>query len=280
MDSQIKLNNVCFSYQSHELILDHLNYLFEPNNIYGIIGLSGSGKTTFCKLLANLILPTTGEVIYFDTITITKQRKCKKLYYQLNSKIGYVMQFCEKQLLGNSVLEEVLMGYQNFHGKHPDDEQLALTWLQKLNFDENLIHQNVFAISQGQQRKVALASILILNQDVLIFDEPTVGLDYETKIKLTKIIKELKKQNKIIIIVSHDFDWLYSLCTKGIWFANHQIKSASDCPLFFFNQELPTYFNHVPFMVQLINEYEQQTKTTIIDKTKYLTLDDFLKDHH
>ncbi|MBO7084714.1 AAA family ATPase [bacterium] len=64
----------------------------------------------------------------------------------------------------------------------------------------------MFAISQGQQRKVALASILILNQPVLILDEPTVGLDYETKIALTTIIKKLRQENKIIIIISHDFD--------------------------------------------------------------------------
>lgn len=216
MNNQIKLTNVSFAYNRDDLILKDLNYTFNANNIYGIIGLSGSGKSTFCKLLTNLILPTSGQINYFDQIVITNQKKCKKLYYQLNNEIGYVMQFCEKQLLGNSVLEEVLMGYENFHGKNPNNTQLAINWLRQLNFDESLINQNVYAISQGQQRKVALAAILILDQDVLVFDEPTVGLDYETKLALTSIIRKLNQQNKIIIIVSHDFDWLYSLCSQCI----------------------------------------------------------------
>ena len=280
MNNQIKLTNVSFAYYHDEWILKDLNYTFKANNIYGIIGLSGSGKSTFCKLLTNLVLPTSGQINYFDQIEITNQRKCKKLYYQLNRQIGYAMQFCEKQLLGNSVLEEVLMGYENFHDKNPNNKQLAINWLRQLNFDESLIDQNVFAISQGQQRKVALASILILNQDVLVFDEPTVGLDYQTKLALTNIIKKLKEQNKIIVIVSHDFDWLYSLCSQCIWLDHCQIKNVSSCPRFFFNQELVTTFNHVPFMVKLLNEYEQQTNTLIENKTKYLTLTDFLKDHH
>ena len=279
MNNEIRLTNVSFGYTKNEFILQDFNYTFKPKNIYGIIGLSGSGKSTFCKLLANLMLPTSGQLLYFDEVTINNQRKCKKLYYQLNSKIGYVMQFCEKQLLGNSVVEEVLIGYENFHGKNPDNKALSISWLRKLNFDESLIDQNVFAISQGQQRKVALASILILNQPVLIFDEPTVGLDYETKNALTKIIKELSTQDKIIIIVSHDFDWLYSLCSNCLWLDQHQIKYQASCPSFFFNHELAIRFNHLPFMVNLINEYEQQTNT-LIDKTKYLTLDDFLQDHH
>lgn len=280
MSRQIKLDDVSFGYLSKELILDHLNFTFLPMQIYGIIGLSGSGKSTFCKLIANLVLPSAGQINYFDELIITKQKKCKKLYYQLNSQVGYVMQFCEKQLLGNSVLEEVLMGYQNFHGKHENDKEIAINWLKQLNFDESLITKNVFAISQGQQRKVALAAILILDQPVLILDEPTVGLDYETKTALTAIIKKLKQEGKIIIIISHDFDWLYSLCSYCLWLDNKQIKFSDKCPHFFFNKQLPTCFNHLPFMVKLLNEYEQQTKTVILNKTKYLTLNDFLEDHH
>ena len=279
MNTQIKLIDVSFGYVSKQLILQHLNYTFQAGQIYGVIGLSGSGKSTFCKLIANLVLPTNGQINYFDELIITNHKKCKKLYYQLNSQVGYVMQFCEKQLLGNSVLEEVLMGYENFHGKHETNKALAINWLKQLNFDESLITKNVFAISQGQQRKVALASILILNQPVLIFDEPTVGLDYETKIALTIIIKKLKQENKIVIIISHDFDWLYSLCSSCLWLDQKQIKFSDQCPHFFFNKELPMSFNHVPFMVQLLNEYEHQTKTIILNKTKYLTLNDFLKDH-
>ncbi|MBO7084715.1 ATP-binding cassette domain-containing protein [bacterium] len=126
MNIKIKLSDVCFGYLSKNLILQHLNFTFEANQIYGIIGLSGSGKSTFCRLIANLILPSSGQINYFDELVITNRKKCKKLYYQLNEQIGYVMQFCEKQLLGNSVLEEVLMGYQNFHGKHESDESLAI----------------------------------------------------------------------------------------------------------------------------------------------------------
>ena len=279
MNIKIKLSDVCFGYLSKNLILQHLNFTFEANQIYGIIGLSGSGKSTFCRLIANLILPSSGQINYFDELVITNRKKCKKLYYQLNEQIGYVMQFCEKQLLGNSVLEEVLMGYQNFHGKHENDESLAIAWLEQLNFDKRLITKNVFAISQGQQRKVALASILILNQPVLILDEPTVGLDYETKIALTTIIKKLRQENKIIIIISHDFDWLYSLCSCCLWLDDMQIKFNDECPHFFFNSQLLNCFNHVPFMVQFLNEYEQQTNKAILNKAKYLTLTDFFKDH-
>ena len=74
MNKEIKLSNVSFNYHSNDLILHDLNYTFLPNNIYGIIGLSGSGKSTFCKLLANLILPSSGQVNYFDEITITNKK--------------------------------------------------------------------------------------------------------------------------------------------------------------------------------------------------------------
>lgn len=203
MNNYIKLSNINFSYNKNKKVIFNFSYEFEKGNIYCLVGLNGSGKTTLCNLIANLYQITEGEINYFDETILTNK---KKIFKKINSIVSIVFQFSEKQLFAETALEDVKYGLKNYGFKDEEATKIALKYLNYFNFPNNLINQSIFNLSEGQKRKVALSGILCLNKEVLILDEPTISLDYETKLILTKLILEYKNNNKLVIIVSHDFD--------------------------------------------------------------------------
>ncbi len=211
---EVKFNDVYYIYNEKtplaKMVLGNINTTFKEGTISGIIGKSGSGKTTLIELINALLLPTKGSVEVGSKV-ISKTRKIKNIN-NLRYKIGLVFQIPEEQFFCQTVKEEIEFGMKYFKKTVKNIEKHILDALLMVGLDATYLNRNPFTLSSGEMRKVAIASILAFNPKVIILDEPTIGLDNQSKKNLIKIIKLLKtRYKKTIIIVSNDTDLLLQI---------------------------------------------------------------------
>ena len=211
---EVKFNNVYYVYNEKtplsKLVLGDINTTFKEGTINGIIGRSGSGKTTMVELINALILPTKGNVTVGSKV-ISKTRKIKNIN-NLRYRIGLVFQFPEEQFFCKTVKEEIEFGMRYFKKTVKSIEKHVSDDLLMVGLDDSYLTRNPYTLSSGEMRKVAIASILAFNPKIVILDEPTIGLDNSSKENLIKIIKLLKNRyHKTVIIVSNDTDMLHKI---------------------------------------------------------------------
>lgn len=193
---EIRFNDVSFSY-GNNVVFDKFSCCINSGLISGVIGASGSGKSTMLDLIDGLVTCSNGYVSVGNYKVDSSVRK----------SIGYLFQFSEDQIFNSSVYKEIEFGLKCFKCSNIDSrirESIKL-----VGFDESILSLNPHKLSNGEKRKVAIASVLAYDPDILILDEPTVGLDNISKNGLMKLLKELKSRGKTILIVSHDIDFIH-----------------------------------------------------------------------
>lgn len=210
---EIKFNEVSFCYypntKMQKNVLNKVSFNIHSETIHGIIGNSGSGKTTLLELMNGLLIPTSGDLTV-GSFSINKVEMTKN-YKKLRNDVGLVFQFPEEQFFCRTVRDELLFALKNYTHKYQLEEK-AIQVLKMVGLDENYLNRNPFQLSYGEKRRIAIASVLMLNPKVLLLDEPTVGLDYSGKKTLMTLIKKLREDyHKTIVIVSHDIDMIYEL---------------------------------------------------------------------
>ena len=181
--------------------LDHVDLKIEDGEILGIIGHTGSGKSTLIQHLNGLLKPTEGAVYFNGEDIHDKDFSMKKL----RSKIGLVFQYPEHQLFESTVIEDVQFGPKNM-GLDPL-EMGSFEALKQVGMGEEYLDVSPLELSGGQKRRVAIAGVLAMEPDVLILDEPTAGLDPKGRDEIYQLITELHRQRNItVIIVSHSME--------------------------------------------------------------------------
>ena len=205
---EIYLENVSYTYQSgtpfERRALFDMTVTIKDGSYTAFIGHTGSGKSTIMQLLNGLYLPTSGQVKVDDTI-INSQSKNKEIK-PIRKKVGLVFQFPESQLFAETVLEDIAFGPQNFGVSKEEAEQRALESLRLVGLSDELRDQNPFDLSGGQMRRVAIAGILAMQPDILVFDEPTAGLDPQGRKELMSLFKQLHLSGITIVLVTHLMD--------------------------------------------------------------------------
>lgn len=237
----INLKEVKFTYNTlkkkiaPKFILNDINlHIDSQDEFITLIGQSGAGKSTLVQLLNGLLLSNYGEVVVFDkTLSNNKKIKLK----DTRKRVGLVFQFPEAQLFDETVLKDVSFGPKNFGLDNP--VELARKALSVVGIDESLYETNPFNLSGGQMRRVAIAGILASNPDILVFDEPTVGLDPEGRKELLNLLKKLNEEyHKTIILVTHDMDIVASVAKRVIVLKRGMIAYDGDKTSLFKNDEL------------------------------------------
>lgn len=211
---EVKFNNMGYIYNKgtefENAILKDINLDFKSGKIHAIVGKSGSGKTTILELIDGLITPTTGS-IDVGNYHLENNQKLKNLN-DMRVKVGLVFQFPEEQFFCKTVKQEIEFGMNCFHYKTNTIEKRVIDALRMVGLDESYLERDPFSLSHGEMRTVAIASVLAFNPKVIVFDEPTVGLDNNSKKNLVRLIKMLKNRySKNIIIVSHDTEFLLKI---------------------------------------------------------------------
>lgn len=199
-----KVNYIYGNETAYELhALKDINLVIEDGQFIGIIGHTGSGKSTLIQHLNGLIKPTTGS-IYYNGEDISDADFDKK---KLRSKVGLVFQYPEHQLFEINVFEDVCFGPRNLGLTEKEAQLRAFEALRMVGFEEELFYQSPFELSGGQKRRVAIAGVLAMKPDVLILDEPTAGLDPKGRDEILDQIKHLhENSNMTVILVSHSME--------------------------------------------------------------------------
>lgn len=203
------------------LILDHVNYVYGEDTalavhalkdinlvipdgqFIGLIGHTGSGKSTLVQHLNGLIRPTSGA-IYYNGEDIHDKDYDKK---QLRSKVGLVFQYPEHQLFEIDVFKDVCFGPKNLGLSQKETELRAYAALKQVGLEDEFFYQSPFDLSGGQKRRVAIAGVLAMKPEILVLDEPTAGLDPKGRDEILDQIAKLKEETGItVILVSHSME--------------------------------------------------------------------------
>ena len=213
----IKVENVFYTYlkkaSNSTLALQDVSLSIEKNDFVAIVGETGSGKSTLVQMLNALLIPDKGQVLVDDFVVSYKNRKNRKIR-NLRKQVGLVFQFPEYQLFEETVEKDVAFGVKNFGAKNEEALESAHRALRSVGLDESYYQRPPFELSGGEKRKVAIAGILALNPDIIIFDEPTVGFDPASAKELMSLIVSMHQSGKTIIVVTHDMDLVNEYAQK------------------------------------------------------------------
>ncbi|MDD3660116.1 MAG: energy-coupling factor transporter ATPase [Lachnospiraceae bacterium] len=203
----ILLNHVSYVYQAGTEMavtaLNDINLKIPDGQFIGLIGHTGSGKSTLVQHLNGLLRPTKGA-LYYDGEEYYSQGFDLK---RLRSKVGLVFQYPEHQLFEADVFSDVCFGPTNLGLDRKEVELRAYTALKQVGIEDEYFYQSPFELSGGQKRRVAIAGVLAMKPDVLILDEPTAGLDPKGRDEILDQIKALQKESGItVILVSHSME--------------------------------------------------------------------------
>lgn len=178
----------------------NVNLKIEDGEFVGLIGHTGSGKSTLIQHLNGLLKPTKGGIYYNGEDISDKDFSLKKL----RSKVGLVFQYPEHQLFENTVIDDVQFGPKNIGMEPLQVELKSFDALKQVGIGEDLLDVSPLELSGGQKRRVAIAGVLAMEPEVMILDEPTAGLDPEGRDEIYELVEKLHRENNMtVIIVSH-----------------------------------------------------------------------------
>ncbi len=277
---RIETKNLSFSYgESSKALsvraLDGVSVTINEGEFFGIIGQTGSGKSTFVQHLNGLIkISKDNGKITVGEYDLT-DKKCD--FKSLRAKLGMVFQYPEYQLFAETVEEDVAFGLKNFNKAISEQEikervKEALE-IVGLNYDR-IKEKSPFELSGGQKRRVAIAGVIVTRPEVLVLDEPVAGLDPKGKKEFISLLHKLHKSFvKTIVLVSHDMNIVSENCTRAVIFSNGKII-AEGTPKTLFNdaekiRELGLDLPATAFL-------QQALKQENVDIQSDLTIDGFV----
>lgn len=228
MDFVIQADHVTYSYPlAKEPALKQLNVGIERGKFYGVIGENGAGKTSFCALLRGFI-PEFYKGDMEGTVFV-EGKPISEYGGNIASKIGYVFQNPFTQISGvkDTVFEEVAYGLENM-GVPVEEIEKRVVDVMRMTDIEALAEKNPFDLSGGQMQRVALASVIVLEPDILVIDEPTSQLDPEGTESVFAIIKALKDRHKTIILVEHKIDLIAEYADEVLVFKDGEIIASGE----------------------------------------------------
>ena len=206
----IAFEQVSFSYDDERDALQNIDLVVEDGEFLGVIGHTGSGKSTLVQLMNALLVPTAGCVLV-DGLD-TRERKLRR---EVRTKVGLAFQYPETQLFANTVAEDVTFGPRNLGLSDDEVNRRVREALDHVGLDYDAIAQrSPFDLSGGQQRRVALAGILAMEPSVLVLDEPAAGMDPATVDEIRNYLRDLNDQGLTIVLVSHSMDDVAELCSR------------------------------------------------------------------
>ncbi len=197
----IEVKNVDFSYEQDEEILNDFSLDIEKGSFVAVLGHNGSGKSTLAKLLNGLNLPDKGKV-YIDGIDTADDTRS----LDIRNKVGLVFQNPDNQIVATIVEEDVAFGPENLGLERKEIRKRVDESLQAVGMYEYL-HHEPHRLSGGQKQRVAIAGILAMQPECVVFDEPTAMLDPRGRKDVMNIIKKLNKEmNKTVVLITHYMD--------------------------------------------------------------------------
>ncbi len=204
----IRLEHLSHSYgvgtAYEQVALKDVTFSIEPGEFIGLVGHTGSGKSTLIRHLNGLLRATSGKLLYDGQDANDRKSDAAR---KLRRSVGVVFQYPEYQLFASTVLEDVCFGPQQRGASLEDAQKLAQGALATFDIGPELYMRSPLELSEGQKRKVAIAGVLAMNPDVIVLDEPTAGLDAIGRRALLDPLRQMnQEQGKTIILSSHNME--------------------------------------------------------------------------
>ena len=282
---KIKLINVSHSFDLNinkkiEAV-SNASFQINQNEFIGIIGPTGSGKTTLIEHLNCLLIPEKGS-IEFEYLVQTKNKKTNQIEEQLKTRVikkswrkikkineirklvGIVFQFAEYQLFEETIEKDIIFGPMNMGISKEEAKKIAKEVIVKVGLDESFLDRNPFELSGGQKRRVAIAGIIAMKPSILVFDEPTAGLDPQGAKEMLDLFETLSKDGTTIIIVSHNLDDILEYTKRTIFIKDGKIIKNDETLKILSDEEfLRENEMSVPKLISLTNKINQKYDTKI-----------------
>ena len=221
--------DVRYSYLDRFLALDGVDLSVHRGEKLALLGANGCGKSTLLKILDGLIFPTGGTVTAYGEPVTEDSLEDEQMNAGFRSRIGFVFQNSDAQVFSPTVREELSFGPLQL-GLDRDEVSRRITDVLELLQISELADRAPFQLSGGQKKRVAIGTVLAMNPEVLLFDEPTAALDPRTSEWLTGLIEDLAEAGKTIVLATHDLDSLERLADRCVVFSEEHRIVAEGTP--------------------------------------------------
>ena len=228
----IRMEHVSFSYSDQGPTVQDVSFHVEKGEFAAILGANGAGKTTTVRLIDGLIRPTSGRVLIHgaDTATSPVSERARR--------VGFLFQNPDRQICKNTVREEILFGLKTVRGEE-SEEALNARCEEVLKDFGFTGEEEPFSLSRGQRQRVALASILAVEPEVLILDEPTTGLDYLECCHIMDRIRRMNEEQQVtVIMVCHDMEVVLDYAGRALVMSGGRLLADGPVREIFRNREL------------------------------------------
>lgn len=208
----LEVRNVSFNYSDKTTLCKDINLSVREGEVIGITGHNGAGKSTLLKIICGLLKEKDGDILFHGE-KIKYKKRVKEAYY--------VMQDSDYQLFSDSVMNEFSLG------DIKEEKEDIIKVLEELGL-KNSLDKHPLSLSGGQKQRLCVAIAKMKKAKVLCFDEPTSGLDYRNMLKVNELIKDIRKEKRAVIIVSHDKEFLYKTCSKILKLEEGRLKDVEN----------------------------------------------------
>ncbi len=233
------------------IALDDVNLEIKDGSFTTILGHTGCGKSTLIQCLNGLIIPDEGTIEIAGYVLNNKKKN--KNIKKIRKKVALVFQFPEYQLFEETVEKDVAFGPSNYGLKEAEAFKLAHKYLNLVGIDESYYKRSPFELSGGEKRRVAIAGILALEPEILVLDEPTVGLDPNGVEQIMGLVDKLHQEGKTIIVVTHDMNIVEKYATDVVVMKQGKIIFEGT-PKKLFTQDLSDYAIEETKLSQFVNK--------------------------
>ncbi len=230
--------------------VDNLSLSIKQGEVIGLIGHTGSGKSTFVQMLNGLIKPSSGQVLLEGKDIWEKPKEIRKVRF----KVGMVFQYPEYQLFDETVYKDISFGPRNKGLSESEIDETVRRAARFVSLNDKLLGKSPFDLSGGEKRRAAIAGVIAMDPDVLILDEPTAGLDPKGRdVLLSQIISYHKERKNTIILVSHSMEDVARIADR-IMVLNHGRLEMLDTPRAVFSRvdELESMGLRVPQITRIM----------------------------
>ena len=222
--SVLQVKNLSHSYGGNTPFINdavsNVSFTVEAGEMIGIIGHTGSGKSTLVQHLNGILKPTEGEILIDDCNIWDKPKEIRKI----RSKVGLVFQYPEYQLFEETGFKDIAFGPKNMGLRDDELKKRVTDTCRLIGVKEEYLEKSPFDLSGGEKRRVAIAGVMAMRPKIIVFDEPTAGLDPRGRQEIIKVINEYRKAfNSTVIINSHSMEDMAQMADKLIVMSNGEI---------------------------------------------------------
>ena len=248
---KIEVEHLTFSYDGEQDVLKDVSFQIEEGSYTTIVGHNGSGKSTIAKLLIGLMEAKSGTIIV-DGIKLTE-----KSVYDIRDKIGIVFQNPDNQFIGATVADDIAFGLENHQVPQEQMQRIIERFAQQVNMSKYL-NSEPTKLSGGQKQRVAIASVLAIAPQILIFDESTSMLDPQGKAEINGLIRQIHQASGMTIVsITHDIEEMANSDHVIVMSEGQVVMDGTPEMILKREQELVELQLDVPFTLKFIREMEQ-----------------------